>query len=200
MCALPDRALSADPCCRVRAAVDAIDYGARSLSTLSQSRVTGSRTELRRVRGRCQRHQAARLGSSAEPRYPATAHGDAVVVLELTVATDGSVTTARAVEGPEPFASAAVEAAFAFRFEPARRAKKPIVARIRVEVRYVEPVAAPAPTNESQPPFFYVRGAPPGNLGYFIDGVRVPYLFRIGFGPSVIHPGLVERVELYPGA
>src|SRR5688572_3114978 len=23
-------------------------------------------------------------------------------------------------------------------------------------------------------PFFYVRGAPPGNVGYFLDGVRVP--------------------------
>ena len=48
-------------------------------------------------------------------------------------------------------------------------------------------------------PFFYVRGAPPGNVGYFLDGVRVPYLYHIGLGPSVIHPGLVERVDLYPG-
>ncbi|MDB5213051.1 MAG: tonB family protein [Myxococcaceae bacterium] len=48
-------------------------------------------------------------------------------------------------------------------------------------------------------PFFYVRGAPPGNVGYFLDGVRVPYLFHVGAGPSVIHPGLVEQVDLYPG-
>ncbi len=48
-------------------------------------------------------------------------------------------------------------------------------------------------------PFFYVRGAPPGNVGYFLDDIRVPYLYHIGFGPSVIHPGLVERVDLYPG-
>ena len=48
-------------------------------------------------------------------------------------------------------------------------------------------------------PFFYVRGAPPGNVGYFLDGVKVPYLFHVGAGPSVIHPGMVERVELYPG-
>jgi hypothetical protein len=48
-------------------------------------------------------------------------------------------------------------------------------------------------------PFFYVRGAPPGNVGYFLDGVRVPYLFHVGLGPSVIHPGLVERVDLYSG-
>lgn len=48
-------------------------------------------------------------------------------------------------------------------------------------------------------PFFYVRGAPPGNVGYFIDGVKVPYLFHVALGPSVIHPGIVERVDLYPG-
>jgi hypothetical protein len=48
-------------------------------------------------------------------------------------------------------------------------------------------------------PFFFVRGAPPGNVGYFLDGIRVPLLFHVGVGPSVIHPGLVERVDLYPG-
>jgi TonB family protein len=48
-------------------------------------------------------------------------------------------------------------------------------------------------------PFFFIRGAPPGNVGYFLDGVRVPYLFHVGAGPSVIHPGLVDRVDLYPG-
>ena len=48
-------------------------------------------------------------------------------------------------------------------------------------------------------PFFYVRGAPPGNVGYFVDGVKVPYLFHVALGPSVIHPGIVERVDLYPG-
>jgi hypothetical protein len=48
-------------------------------------------------------------------------------------------------------------------------------------------------------PFFYVRGAPPGNVGYSLDGVKVPYLFHVGAGPSVIHPAMVERVDLYPG-
>ena len=48
-------------------------------------------------------------------------------------------------------------------------------------------------------PFFYVRGAPPGDVGYYLDGVRVPYLFHVGVGPSVIHPALVDRVDLYPG-
>ena len=48
-------------------------------------------------------------------------------------------------------------------------------------------------------PFFYLRGAPPGNIGYFLDGVRVPYLYHVGLGPSIIHPGMVDRVDLYPG-
>ncbi len=48
-------------------------------------------------------------------------------------------------------------------------------------------------------PYFYVRGAPPGNIGYFLDGVRVPYLYHVGLGPSVVHPGIVDKVDLYPG-
>jgi hypothetical protein len=48
-------------------------------------------------------------------------------------------------------------------------------------------------------PFFYVRGAPPGNVGYFLDGVRVPYLFHAAAGPSVVHPGIVDRVDLHAG-
>jgi TonB family protein len=48
-------------------------------------------------------------------------------------------------------------------------------------------------------PFFYVRGAPPGNVGYFLDGIRVPFLYHVAIGPSVIHPGLVERVDLHSG-
>jgi hypothetical protein len=48
-------------------------------------------------------------------------------------------------------------------------------------------------------PFFYVRGAPPGNVGYLLDGIRVPLLYHIGLGPSVVHPALMDRVDLYPG-
>ncbi|MFT3767092.1 MAG: TonB family protein [Minicystis sp.] len=48
-------------------------------------------------------------------------------------------------------------------------------------------------------PFFYVRGAPPGNVGYFLDGIRVPLLYHIGLGPSVVHPAIVDHVDLYPG-
>jgi len=48
-------------------------------------------------------------------------------------------------------------------------------------------------------PYFYVRGAPPGNVGYVLDGVRVPYLFHALGGPSVVHPRMIEKVDLYQG-
>ena len=48
-------------------------------------------------------------------------------------------------------------------------------------------------------PFFFIRGAPPGNVGYYVDGIRIPVLFHVGVGPSVIHPALISRVDLYPG-
>jgi TonB family protein len=48
-------------------------------------------------------------------------------------------------------------------------------------------------------PFFYVRGAPPGNVGYTLDGIRVPYLYHVAIGPSVVQPAMVDRVDLYPG-
>jgi hypothetical protein len=48
-------------------------------------------------------------------------------------------------------------------------------------------------------PFFFVRGAPPGNVGYFLDGIRVPLLYHLALGPSVIHPGFIDKVEFYPG-
>jgi hypothetical protein len=47
-------------------------------------------------------------------------------------------------------------------------------------------------------PYFTVRGAPPGDVGYSIDGIRVPLLFHVGAGPSVIAPALVDRVDLFP--
>ncbi|WP_437931324.1 TonB family protein [Sorangium sp. So ce291] len=205
--------------------------------------------------------------------YPEDARGDAVVLLVITVSADGTVRSASASEGPEPFASAAIAAASAFRFAPATRDGAPIASKIRLEIRFtapaslppapapgaaeppppqVAPGAAPRPAPErpttvaplevtvrgeakappvagfsraevrlipgafgdpfravealpgvtplfSGAPYFYVRGAPPGNVGYFLDGVRVPLLYHIGFGPSVVNPALVQRVDLYPG-
>jgi TonB family protein len=49
-------------------------------------------------------------------------------------------------------------------------------------------------------PYYFVRGATPENVGYFVDGIRVPLLFHTGAGPSTIAPALVDSVDLYPGA
>ncbi len=204
--------------------------------------------------------------------YPAGAHGDAEVTLEIVVDKTGHVTGAKAISGEEPFASAASAASSGWFFSPAMRDGEPLSARIRVAIRFHEELApsppgpipppppgapppppgsavspAPPPAKPPEPlevnvrgelppatqsmtraevrllpgafgdpfraiealpgvtpiasgvPYFYVRGAPPGNVGYFLDEIRVPVLFHLGLGPSVIHPSLVDRVDLYEG-
>ena len=237
-------------------------------------------------------------GSTDVP-YPPNATGDAVVLIELVVETDGTVSSAQVIEGAEPFAEQARSAVLTWRFVPARRGDTPVAARIRARVEFHQdkaqdasapdgaPVpgtaavagtpapgaAAPSPPPagpmstqaasqsattkapaqtmpvpetpldvtvrgtrheigqttlsaadvrempgafgdpfraiEALPgvipivsglPYFYIRGAPPNDTGYFIDGVRVPFLFHVGIGEGVIHPALVDRVDLYPGA
>jgi hypothetical protein len=49
-------------------------------------------------------------------------------------------------------------------------------------------------------PYFFIRGAPPGNVGYFFDQVNIPLLFHGAAGPGVIHPAFIESVDLYAGA
>lgn len=49
-------------------------------------------------------------------------------------------------------------------------------------------------------PYFFVRGAPPGNVGYFFDDIPVPGLYHVAAGPAVIHPAFVDDVRLYSGA
>jgi hypothetical protein len=47
-------------------------------------------------------------------------------------------------------------------------------------------------------PYVVIRGAAPGNTGYYLDGVRVPLLFHVAAGPSVIHPYFIDEVDFYP--
>ena len=65
--------------------------------------------------------------------------------------------------------------------------------------RFVETMPGVVPTTSGLQAF-YVRGAPPETTGYFIDGVPVPALYHVGFGPSVVHPALLDRAELFSGA
>lgn len=214
-----------------------------------------------------------RLAESVPPPYPQGAEGEAEVLLELEIDVDGRVVSAAVVSGEEPFASVARVAAERYVFEPARRAGKPLRARIRMAARFVPPpspppssppppapsskeasapgasVAAPAPSDavpevrvlgQKEPktptehrmgraemqvvpgafgdpfraidvhpglvpivsglPYFYVRGAPPSAVGYYIDEVRVPYLFHFALGPGVVQPALVEEVALHPAS
>lgn len=48
-------------------------------------------------------------------------------------------------------------------------------------------------------PFYAIRGANPGNTGFFIDGVRAPALFHFALGPSVLHPFFIEKLDFFPG-
>ena len=48
-------------------------------------------------------------------------------------------------------------------------------------------------------PLPVVRGSSPGDTGYFLDGIRLPMLFHLFGGPSVIHPEFIDRVDFYPG-
>ena len=196
--------------------------------------------------------------------YPAQAQGEQEVVLELTIAKEGTVTSAVSISGEAPFRDAALLASKSWLFEPAKRGAQPIVAKIRFAVHFEppreetssspEPARVPAPASslpkapaepmqeilvigqrepikhtlghadvhdmpgafgdpyraiEALPgvvpivsglPYFYVRGAPPGNVGYFFDGIPVPYLYHFAAGPGVLQPAFVDHVDLYPGA
>lgn len=43
-----------------------------------------------------------------------------------------------------------------------------------------------------------VRGSLPAATGFFLDGVRVPQLFHLLAGSSVVHPDFIERLDFYP--
>jgi hypothetical protein len=198
--------------------------------------------------------------------YPESARGEATVLLELRVESDGSVSAVYVLEGAEPFAEQARSAALGWRFQPALRGDAPIAARLRARIDFREPAepvreaptTAPTAANaasaepitapeepiaevvvrgerreigqatlsaadvrempgafgdpfraiEALPsvtpilsglPYFFIRGAPPNDNGYFLDGIRIPLLFHVALGPGVIHPGLLERVDFHPG-
>jgi TonB family protein len=48
-------------------------------------------------------------------------------------------------------------------------------------------------------PFPIVRGASPSSTGFLLDGTRVPLLYHLLAGPSVIHPEFIDEIQFYPG-
>jgi Gram-negative bacterial TonB protein C-terminal/TonB-dependent Receptor Plug Domain/TonB dependent receptor len=203
---------------------------------------------------------------------PVSADASAEVILELLIDALGNVSEVTLVSGPEPFATAALSHARAWKFRPAYRGNEPIPARIQFLVRFTPDPVEPPPaqvepsdeaprTTEPEPPtppqtsakaeamsevlvlgrvqdpvsrrftraevrnlpgafgdplravdslpgvtpittglpLYFVRGAPPGNVGYFIDGIRIPLLYHGFLGPSVIHPSFIDEVALSAG-
>ena len=48
-------------------------------------------------------------------------------------------------------------------------------------------------------PFPVVRGASPNSTGFLLDGTRVPLLYHLLVGSSVIHPEFIDEIQFYPG-
>jgi TonB family protein len=48
-------------------------------------------------------------------------------------------------------------------------------------------------------PFPIVRGASPSSTGFLLDGTRVPLLYHLLSGPSVVHPEFIDEIQFYPG-
>lgn len=48
-------------------------------------------------------------------------------------------------------------------------------------------------------PFLFVRGSPPAGTLYVYDGIPLPMIFHLAFGPSVIHPRMLGPLQLYAG-
>jgi len=47
--------------------------------------------------------------------------------------------------------------------------------------------------------FPIVRGSGPSATGISIDGTRIPLLYHLAAGPSVIHPDFIDELDFYPG-
>ncbi len=43
-----------------------------------------------------------------------------------------------------------------------------------------------------------VRGSLPAATGFYLDGVRIPQLYHLMAGSSVVHPDFIESVDFYP--
>jgi hypothetical protein len=97
-------------------------------------------------------------------------------------------------------------------YETVVRTTPPIHERVRLEAdeltRTPGSMGDPLRAIESMPgvstvtwpaAIYAVRGANPGNTGFFLDDVRIPALFHLALGPSVIHPYFFQGMDFYPG-
>jgi len=124
---------------------------------------------------------------------------------------NGDATPAARAAGAEASAPPLEPAPRAAPLEVTVRADRPVGSRtvsrafaLQLPGAFGNPFAALEATPGVTPtlsgaPYFYVRGSPPGNLGYLLDDLRLPALFHVLAGPSVVHPALVESVDFYAG-
>lgn len=77
------------------------------------------------------------------PRYPPTALGDGIVLVEVRVGSDGLVNLASVVSTPSGFDESAIQAARRWRFRPATRAGGPIAAFAYLLFGFRAPVISP---------------------------------------------------------
>lgn len=111
--------------------------------------------------------------------YPEDGHGDAVVVLELLIEPDGTVSSVTVLEGESPFAARAAAAAVDWMFTPARHGAIAVASRIRARVHFVSPVdegepagAANVRTPTREPPSEAVAPSEPSPLEVVVQGRR----------------------------
>jgi TonB family protein len=87
------------------------------------------------------------------PPYPVEALGDATVLVEATIGSDGKVSDGKVLAGAAPFSTAALDAVRGWQFTPASRAGAPVPGTVCVVVGFRSPVVGPAPaTPPSTPP------------------------------------------------
>ena len=152
--------------------------------------------------------------TDAEGRFalalPAGAHDLAIKVAGLEVVHQ-PIVLVPGVEGAEQIYRVLTRGSGA-RYATTVRADRPEIPKVEVTGEQARQTAGssgdplriiaslPGVTQIAWPAALYVvRGANPGNTGYFLDGIRVPELFHLGFELSVINPYLIEGVEFYPG-
>lgn len=82
---------------------------------------------------------------SAMPPYPVEALGDATVLVEATIGSDGKVSDTKVRGGAEPFSAVALDAIRGWQFTPASRAGVPVPGTVCVVVGFRSPVVGPAP-------------------------------------------------------
>ncbi len=147
------------------------------------------------------------LASPGDVPYPEGASGKAVVALKILVQVDGGVGDVQVVEGEEPFASAAIEAARGFVFTPATADGEPRAAWILYRIEYLPPVIETLPVPEPKRPPASDDGAREDvqeEAEVVVEGVRRPGVGRVmSDAETQIIPGAegdpLRSIEAMPG-